>query len=116
MTKETGNSSSAPKRRTTKASPTRKTTRSKSRSTTKRVSPPKKQEYDAMAYMPETSFHEVFPITLEHKDCSEYKICYFVCKEHMDKYIQRYNLKKGSYKTYETEPRKAKNEGDKKIT
>lgn len=89
-------------------SPTNKKT-SKPR-TNRRVSPPKKVEYDAMAYMPETSFHEVFPLTLEHKDTTEFKICYFVCEEHMKKYIQRYNLKKGSYKFYETVPRKSKSE------
>ena len=55
-------------------------------------------------------FHETFPLTLVHKEHNQEKVCYFVCQEHLDKYISRYNLKKKDYKISKTEPRKKSNE------
>lgn len=55
-------------------------------------------------------FHETFPLTLVHKDGKEEKVCYFVCQEHLDKYITRYKLNKKDYKVSKTKPRKAENE------
>jgi hypothetical protein len=69
----------------------------------KAVSPPKEVKEDISISSP--SFHEAFPVTLEHKDNKENKKCYFVCKEHCDSYIKRYNLKRGSYKVTKTEPK-----------
>jgi len=56
-------------------------------------------------------FHEFFPLTLVHKDRNQEKVCYFVCQEHLDKYISRYKLNKKDYKISKTEPRKK--DGDK---
>lgn len=55
----------------------------------------------------ELKFHQVFPIKLEHTDkqLKEKKVCYFQCKEHLDSYIKRYNLKKTEYIISDTEPR-----------
>lgn len=36
--------------------------------------------------------HKSFPWRLEHND--KKTICYFECKEHLDKYVERYKLKK----------------------
>lgn len=55
-------------------------------------------------------FHETFPLTLVHKDGKEEKVCYFVCQEHLDKYIIRYKLNKKEYKVSKTKPRKPENE------
>lgn len=55
-------------------------------------------------------FHETFPLTLVHKDLNQEKVCYFVCQEHLDKYLSRYKLKKKDYKVSKTEPRKKSNE------
>lgn len=55
-------------------------------------------------------FHEFFPLTLVHKEQNQEKVCYFVCQEHLDKYISRYNLNKKDYKISKTEPRKKGNE------
>jgi hypothetical protein len=49
-------------------------------------------------------FHEFFPLTLVHKDQNQEKVCYFVCQEHLDKYISRYKLNKKDYKISKTEP------------
>jgi hypothetical protein len=56
------------------------------------------------------SFHECFPLTLVHKDGKEEKVCYFVCQEHLDKYITRYKLNKKDYTISETKERKRNNE------
>ena len=53
-------------------------------------------------------FHETFPLTLVHKDRKEEKTCFFVCQEHLDKYISRYMLNKKDYKISKTEPRQKK--------
>lgn len=55
-------------------------------------------------------FHESFPLTLVHKDGKEEKVCYFVCQEHLDKYITRYRLNKKDYTISETKERKRNNE------
>jgi len=51
-------------------------------------------------------FHEFFPITLFYKEGKDKKYCYFVCEDHLKKYISRHNLKKGSFDVYDTEPKK----------
>ena len=51
-------------------------------------------------------FHEFFPLTLVHTEQKQEKICYFVCKEHLNKYVSRYNLNKKDYTITKTEPRK----------
>jgi hypothetical protein len=56
------------------------------------------------------SFHECFPLTLVHKDGKEEKVCYFVCQEHLDKYITRYKLNKKDYTISDTKERKRNNE------
>ena len=55
-------------------------------------------------------FHEFFPITLSHKEGKDIKICYFVCQEHLKKYLERYKIKKGSYTTTKTKPRKSEDD------
>lgn len=40
--------------------------------------------------MEELEFHLVFPLTLTLPDV----ICYFQCQEHLDKYVERYKIKK----------------------
>lgn len=62
------------------------------------------------AILPVKSFHETFPITLEYMDGKDFKRCFFVCKEHCDSYLNRYKLKKGSYKVFDTKPRNEKEE------
>ena len=54
-------------------------------------------------------FHEAFPLTLSHKDGKDEKICFFVCKEHLNKYISRYKLNKKDYTISNTKPRKIDN-------
>jgi len=55
-------------------------------------------------------FHEVFPVTLSYKEGKDEKICYFVCEDHLKKYLDRYKIKKGSYSVTKTKPRKNKDE------
>ncbi len=38
--------------------------------------------------------YEKFPYRLEYKEGKIPKICFFECKEHLDKYMERYSLKK----------------------
>ena len=52
----------------------------------------------------ELPFHLVFPLTLEHDDGKDTKVCYFQCKEHLDKYVKRYKIK--NPKVTKTVPRK----------
>jgi hypothetical protein len=49
-----------------------------------------------------SSFHETFPFTLKHLKSDDKKVCYFQCKEHMEKYIERSGLKKKEYAVEET--------------
>lgn len=35
-----------------------------------------------------------FPFRLEYKEEKTNKICWFECQEHLDKYVERYKLKK----------------------
>jgi hypothetical protein len=51
-----------------------------------------------------TPFHEAFPIKLTHIDNKVEKNCYFVCKEHLQSYITRYNIKKDEAKIEKTLP------------
>ena len=51
------------------------------------------------------SFHETFPLTWKHLKSEDKKVCYFQCKEHMDKYILRSGMKKREYKVEETKPK-----------
>lgn len=60
------------------------------------------------AIVPSKTFHETFPVTLEFKEDKDIKRCYFVCKEHCDSYLNRYKLKKGTYKVYDTKPKDEK--------
>jgi hypothetical protein len=60
------------------------------------------------AIIPSDTFHESFPITLEHMDGKDFKRCFFMCKEHCESYIKRYNLKKGSYKLFPTQKKDEK--------
>lgn len=50
-------------------------------------------------------FHETFPFTLKHIKSEDKKVCYFQCKEHMDKYIERSKMTKKEYKIEKTEPK-----------
>jgi hypothetical protein len=55
------------------------------------------------------AFHEAFPIKLTHIDNGVEKICYFVCKEHLQSYISRYKLKKDEVKIEKTLPQIGEN-------
>lgn len=67
---------------------------------TKRIVPSKVKEE-----IPVEPFHITFPIKLTHKDGKEDKVCYFMCKEHLQSYIKRYKLKKDQVKIETTPPR-----------
>jgi hypothetical protein len=60
---------------------------------------PQQQYYDL------PPFHVSFPVTLDLKNDPEKKRCFFQCKEHMESYIKRHNLKKKDYIISETEKR-----------
>lgn len=71
----------------------------------KKISPPKlirRVEENVSFDLP---FHETFPFTLKHLNPKEKKVCYFVCKEHMDKYIERSKMTKKEYKIEKTLPK-----------
>lgn len=54
------------------------------------------------------SFHITFPHQLKHKDGKdgkEEKLCWFECVEHMQKYIQRHQLKPKDYEISKTKPK-----------
>jgi hypothetical protein len=79
----------------------------KRRSSTIRISPPSNLSPIAeKEYLP---FHITFPIKLTHKDGKEEKICYFMCKEHLQTYIKRYKLKKDQVKIETTPPKTGEN-------
>lgn len=67
---------------------------------TKRVTSTKQKEE-----IPVEPFHIMFPIKLIHKDGKDEKVCYFMCKEHLQSYIKRYKLKKDQVKIENTPPR-----------
>lgn len=48
-------------------------------------------------------FYEMFPLTLLHKEGKTDKICYFMCKEHLQSYITRNKLKKNQVTIKKTE-------------
>lgn len=54
-----------------------------------------------------SSFHETFPFTLRHLKSEDKKVCYFQCKEHMEKYISRSGMKKTEYKIEETKEKES---------
>lgn len=89
--------------------------RKKATKPTKRKTPTKvkskpsvQSKVDNISLDPAKPFHESFPITLEHKDGKDFKKCFFMCQEHCDSYIKRYNLKKGTYITFPTIPKNEK--------
>ena len=105
--KTTAKKPTVPKKTTTKK-PTapKKTTAKKPTDLKKQEKIDKKQELINSGFVgnEQLDFHEVFPIKLEHKQKNKYelKICYFQCKEHLDKYISRYKLRKNSYTVSQT--------------
>jgi hypothetical protein len=50
-------------------------------------------------------FHENFPLTLEHLNDKDKRVCYFQCKEHLNSYIKKSKLNKKQYKLSKTLPR-----------
>lgn len=75
----------------------------KRKKTTKRtVNPPKVIKEELVFTLP---FHETFPFTLKHLKSPEKRVCYFQCKEHMNKYIERSKMSKKEYKIEETQPK-----------
>lgn len=53
----------------------------------------------------EKQFHEVFPITLEYTENNDKRVCHFQCKEHLEKYLTRFNIKKQNVSITKTKPR-----------
>lgn len=53
-------------------------------------------------------FHEMFPLTLTYMENKELKTCYFCAKEHLEKYLDRYNIDKKKITITPTEERKSK--------
>jgi hypothetical protein len=47
---------------------------------------------------PEQFPYETFPIKLQIKDGKYNLVCYFQCKEHLDKYLERFKLDKKTIK------------------
>lgn len=41
--------------------------------------------------------YETFPICIQHYDSDNFKICWFQCIDHMDKYIKRHKLKHADF-------------------
>jgi hypothetical protein len=79
----------------------------KRRSSTTRINPPSNPIQSIDYDLP--PFHIAFPIKLTHKDGKEEKICYFMCKEHLQSYIKRYKLKKNQVKIENTPPTAGEN-------
>lgn len=52
--------------------------------------------------------YEKFTFRLEYKENKTPKICYFECQEHLDKYLNRHNLKKKDVKIDLKSPPKKK--------
>lgn len=50
-------------------------------------------------------FHLIFPFTLIHKEGPDLKYCYFQAKEHLNKYVDRHQLKSKDFKVETTKPR-----------
>lgn len=74
------------------------------RKSTKKVQPPKETDSSVIETVP---FHITFPITLIHKEGTSTKYCYFQVKEHLEKYIERLNLKPKDCKIEQTKPRQS---------
>lgn len=64
--------------------------------------PENKNKTENITYLP---FHETFPITLKYLKSEEKKVCYFQCKDHLEKYLERSKLKKNEYKIEKTVPK-----------
>lgn len=79
--------------------------RRKTTSKVKKVLPQKKIKSPGDTIIPSDTFHESFPFTLEYMDGKDFRRCFFMCKEHLDTYLKRYKLKKGSYKVFDTIPK-----------
>jgi hypothetical protein len=48
--------------------------------------------------MPDEKFpYETFPFRLDVKENKEKRVCWFECKEHVDKFVKRHKLKKTDY-------------------
>lgn len=69
----------------------------KKRNNTIRVNPPKEAPSVGITTQKSETFFATFPFELKHKDGDESKTCWFSDETHMKKYINRYNLKTGSY-------------------
>lgn len=79
----------------------------KRRNLNTRIKPPSHTTQEVDYNLP--PFHETFPIKLIYKDGKEDKICYFMCKEHLQSYINRHKLKKNQVKIEKTPPRNGEN-------
>ena len=79
----------------------------KRRNLNTRIKPPSNVSQEINYNLP--PFHETFPIKLIHKDEKEDKVCYFMCKEHLQSYINRHKLKKNQVKIEKTPPRNGEN-------
>lgn len=78
----------------------------KSRKTqTKKIKAPKLVRRVEEEFSFALPFHETFPFTLKHLKSTDKKVCYFECKEHMDKYIERSKMTKKEYKIEKTQPK-----------
>lgn len=67
-----------------------------------KVTPPKESKVVEIQTPP---FHILFPITLTYKEDKVVKNCYFQVEDHLIKYIDRTNLKKGQFTISPTQPR-----------
>jgi hypothetical protein len=79
----------------------------KRRNSTIRINPPPN-----LAQVPDHSlppFHIAFPVKLTHKDGKEEKVCYFMCKEHLQSYVKRHKLKKNQVKIENTPSKTGEN-------
>lgn len=75
----------------------------KRRNLNTRINPPSNISQEIDYNLP--PFHETFPIKLIYKDGKDDKVCYFMCKEHLQSYISRHKLKKNQVKIEKTPPR-----------
>lgn len=80
----------------------------KRRNSTIRVKPPTITRQAPLQYN-KPSFHETFPIKLTHPEHGNEKVCYFMCKEHLQSYIIRNKLKKNQVKIEKTPIKKEEN-------
>lgn len=69
----------------------------KRRNNTIKVRPPQQESSVGITTQKSETFFATFPFELKHKEGDESKICWFSDETHMKTYINRYNLKTGSY-------------------